>query len=232
MVHEMESWEKSSFITLTYNDANLKTASLVKEDLQLFLKRLRKSLSAEKRPIKYYACGEYGDLNERPHYHVIAFGIGPDDKELIETKWGKGFIQMRGVGYESAAYVAGYVMKKYSGPLAKQVYGDRQIPFQVCSKGLGKDWIQRNESYALDDCSITMRGAKMSLPRYYTKILGEKITDGLKEKKAFERIEKHRAFVKKRKLSPYNEVNYDKAQRETKALELKQKLERQKKGRL
>lgn len=232
IVHEMEEWENSSFVTLTYSEENLPGKSLVKEDLTLFLKRLRKSLDAEKRPLKYYACGEYGDLNERPHYHMIAFGIGPSDKKLIQEKWGKGFVSLKGVGYESAAYVAGYVMKKYSGKLAKEVYADRQIPFQVCSKALGKKWCLRNESYLLQDLSLTMRGTKMSLPRYYTKVLEDKITDSQINQKTLERSEKHKAFKEKRQIGPLSEADYDRAQRAQKGLEIKQKLERQKKGNL
>lgn len=63
---EASYWKDASFLTLTYNDENLPPdGSLVKADLQKFFKRLRKDLA---NPIKYYACGEYGDRFKRPHY--------------------------------------------------------------------------------------------------------------------------------------------------------------------
>jgi len=72
-VHEAQLHEKNSFITLTYDDKNLPTSkTLIKSHLQLFFKRLRKSIEPTK--IKFYACGEYGLENQRPHYHAIIFG--------------------------------------------------------------------------------------------------------------------------------------------------------------
>lgn len=64
---EQKNWDKASFITLTYDDDHLPSdASLHPEDLTLFWKRLRKNLDGRK--IKYFACGEYGDATQRPHY--------------------------------------------------------------------------------------------------------------------------------------------------------------------
>lgn len=47
---------------------------LDKRSLQLFMKRLRKQLykySDEK--IRYFACGEYGPVHFRPHFHILLF---------------------------------------------------------------------------------------------------------------------------------------------------------------
>ena len=85
LTNRRESWiirlieefktKKATFLTLTYNDENLVYAdgekpTLSKRDVQLFLKRLRKSL---KKSIKYYCVGEYGTRTNRPHYHFILF---------------------------------------------------------------------------------------------------------------------------------------------------------------
>lgn len=59
-------WKDACFLTLTYDNEHLPSDnSLHKEDLQKFFKRLRKDIDY---PIKYYACGEYGDRFKRPHY--------------------------------------------------------------------------------------------------------------------------------------------------------------------
>lgn len=80
-VHESQLHERNCFITLTYADMP-KNKSLNKKHLQDFWKRLRKSIYPKK--IRYFACGEYGDSFNRPHYHAIIFGydFGISDEEL------------------------------------------------------------------------------------------------------------------------------------------------------
>lgn len=75
IMHEAKFYKDNVFLTITYSPENLPAdGSIHKEDLQLFLKRLRKALGEEK--IRYFACGEYGEKYSRPHYHLIIFGIG------------------------------------------------------------------------------------------------------------------------------------------------------------
>lgn len=69
--------EQNCFLTLTYAPEHLpENGSLVKRDLTLFFKRLRKTYGEG---IRYFACGEYGERFDRPHYHVILFGFIPED---------------------------------------------------------------------------------------------------------------------------------------------------------
>lgn len=87
--------EENSFLTLTYNDKNLpEGGTLNLEDIQLFMKRLRKFLEPKK--IRFFQCGEYGKTKDehgnvitekyyiggirylipalgRPHHHIILF---------------------------------------------------------------------------------------------------------------------------------------------------------------
>lgn len=137
-VHEASEHPANSFITLTYNEENLpEDLSIHKEHLQKFFKRLRRHLERkaerEGTPVtrfKYYACGEYGDRNNRPHYHAILFGIDfYEDRELhsvkrgnylyrsptLEKLWPFGFSLIGEMSFESAAYVARYVRKKRKG---------------------------------------------------------------------------------------------------------------------
>lgn len=76
MSEEDKVASSSHFVTLTYNTQCVPITpngymTLDKEDLQKFFKRLRKNTGYEK--IKYYAVGEYGEKNQRPHYHAIVF---------------------------------------------------------------------------------------------------------------------------------------------------------------
>lgn len=74
---EAQKYQQNCFLTLTYEKSPL---FLKKRDLQLFLKRFRKAIYPHK--IKYFACGEYGSKNYRPHFHLIIFGYDFEDKYL------------------------------------------------------------------------------------------------------------------------------------------------------
>ncbi len=173
LLHESEFWDDTSFITLTYNDDFLPSdGSLVPRDLTLFFKRLRKDLEKDKRKIKYYACGEYGDIFGRPHYHAIVFGLSPKDKELIEENWPYGFVRVGTVTYDSCRYVAGYVQKKLYGKGA-DVYDEKGIlpPFARMSKGIGEEYVDKYWNKLWSQETVTVRGVPMGLPRYYKKKL-------------------------------------------------------------
>lgn len=103
------------FVTLTYDDEHLPLRDgkmvLVPKDVQDWLKRLRKEVDPVK--IRFYAVGEYGEEKERPHYHVMLFGIGPVVAQgAVERTWRKGLIHVGVVTHDSASYVAGYTVKK------------------------------------------------------------------------------------------------------------------------
>lgn len=134
---ESQNHTENAFITLTYSNEYLpEKRTLVKADLQKFWKKLRKHITPQK--ISYLACGEYGPKTLRPHYHAAVFGYWPKDfqpykknevgdmlytsKEL-EKIWGKGFVIVGNLTYESAAYIARYVYKK--------AYGGEQIPIKA-----------------------------------------------------------------------------------------------------
>lgn len=137
-VHEAQSHEANSFITLTFDEPTLGErpvpTSLRRADYQLFLKRLRKQLPGVR--LKYYFAGEYGELNGRPHYHAIIFGWDFPDKyhwqtkngekyyrsPLLEKVWPYGNSVIGNCTFESAAYVARYCMKKQTGKDSDQHY--------------------------------------------------------------------------------------------------------------
>lgn len=146
----LQSLENASncFLTLTYDNEHLpKPKSLVKRDLQLFFKRLRKSIYPQK--IQYLACGEYGSITRRPHYHIALFNYWPDDakqfkknenndilftSETLQKIWGKGFIIIGNLTYQSAAYIARYVAKKAFGADEITLKLNQQPEFITASK--------------------------------------------------------------------------------------------------
>lgn len=169
-LHEASLHEKNCFLTLTYSPDFLPcSGSLVKKDLQNFLKRLRFQLGNRK--IKMFGCGEYGSKSFRPHYHLILFGVGPDERDLFDKCWSNGFITVGSVTYDSCKYVAGYVQKKLYGKDASE-YGDMVAPYMVCSKHLAYEYVMQNKKQLLENMYVSVNGQKLALPRYYRKILG------------------------------------------------------------
>lgn len=180
--HELSYWSDSMFLTLTYNDQSLPDfGSLVKKDLQLFFKRLRKNI--DERRIKYFACGEYGDNNYRPHYHAIIFGLSlrKEDKEIVMASWDKcdwhkKSIRDNSFGLvepESIQYVCQYIDKKYSGKLEEEVYtyAGLETPFRLLSQGIGAQYAIDNQDQIKQLGYISHNGIKGSIPRYYIKKL-------------------------------------------------------------
>ena len=83
-VHEAALYDDNCFVTLTYNDENLPDPpSLVVRDCQLFMKKLRRRYEPKK--IRFFLCGEYGEMNRRPHYHAILFNHDFEDKVLWQN---------------------------------------------------------------------------------------------------------------------------------------------------
>lgn len=176
------------FITLTFRPQELpENGSVCKRDLQLFFKRLRKKIG----PFRYFACGEYGEEDQRPHYHAILFGHdfhadkvyfkkGTKGFPIYVSKtltdvWGKGFTTVQDVGFESARYVARYGAKSSKSPGAFDDPKGRAREFIVMSRGgrngpggIGLSWIRefgRSDVFPHDDCVV--EGRKVSPPRYY-----------------------------------------------------------------
>lgn len=81
-VLEAKQYKDNYFVTLTYDDSHLPDKnSLNPKDLQDFMKRLRKRFKGIK--IRFFACGEYGDISWRPHYHLLLFNLPLHDLSYV-----------------------------------------------------------------------------------------------------------------------------------------------------
>ncbi len=137
----------NSWATLTYRDPSECTEKQFKEghfipadyslrpsDVSKFIRALRKQNTDHK--IRYFYCGEYGDQNQRPHYHVCLFNHSFNDQQLfkddeglytytspsLEKVWPYGFSTVAELNFETASYTAGYCFKKITGERAKDHY--------------------------------------------------------------------------------------------------------------
>ena len=105
--------DSSIFITLTYDQENEpENRSLKREHLTKWIKKMKNDISSLGLPqFRYFAVGEYGEKNERPHYHVNAFGLGREWHKHIETTWPYGFVGVEDFTPQRAQYVVKYAVK-------------------------------------------------------------------------------------------------------------------------
>lgn len=156
---ETISHSENCFITLTYAQEHLPInnknhMTLFKRDLQLFIKRLRQQTGKK---LSYFLCGEYGPKTHRPHAHAIIFGYCPKDIKLnrfsaTENKmftseelskiWGKGYVAIEEVNYNTACYVARYVQKKAGiTPTKRKLTGQTEQKIDIDERN-GKEYIK------------------------------------------------------------------------------------------
>lgn len=184
---EAKLHKQTCFITLTYNNANLPdNGTLVKKDVQDFLKRLRKNLGVK---VRYYMCGEYGTLNSRPHYHICLFGYDFPDKTLykvnngyplynskiLDTLWQhKGWAVIGSLTYESAAYVARYILKKVLGQGSAFYDLLGIIPEYTCMSrrpGIAADYFDKYQADIFaHDYKMLFKNSLVRPPRYFDKM--------------------------------------------------------------
>lgn len=178
--HEFQIRKVASFITLTVDDCrasdfleekNLRhyckrcvkgnryikypiNYTLCKGLIQDFLKRLRDNIKNKYGvKIRYFGCGEYGEQEERPHYHILIFGFDFPDRrfykmsnkgfeinisDFLLEQWKYGIATVQNVNHKVCMYTAKYVMKKIKSnddiTLQEQYYG-REPEFLFMSKG-------------------------------------------------------------------------------------------------
>lgn len=201
---ESKYHDENYFLTLTYDEEHVPHSEYVdmetgeikdiltlhKKDLQDFNKRLRSALSRRgDSGFRFYACGEYGSLSARPHYHMIAFGLHLDDlikykdtktgtlynSPFLDKIWKNGHVVVGSVTFESCAYVSRYIMKKKKGQEA-DVYDYYNITpeFTVMSRkpGLARLYFEEHSESMYQFDGIVLPGGRFSQPpRYFDKLM-------------------------------------------------------------
>lgn len=199
--HEMQMHEDNCFVTLTYDDAHLispkrrgiaawQQYSVNVREMQLFMKRVRKRFGAG---VRFFACGEYGEGNGRPHYHAILFNLRFDDRklwkttdagmllyrsELLERLWPFGYSSVGAATFQSAAYVARYMMKKVKGADAVEAYApfvcpetgevfERAPEFAQGSQSIGKSWFEKYSSDVYPSDEVVVSAVPQKPPKFY-----------------------------------------------------------------
>lgn len=175
--------------------------SLVPDELTKFIKDLRRYYEYHFNwtGIRFYACGEYGSEGGRPHFHILAFNMPPlpdtrywfttDQHEKVyhseilqNNIWKKGICSVGELTWNSAAYVARYVVKKQKGvtkglvELCGNLVSGLEPEFTRMSRnpGIAHNYYDehKNEFYETDEIVISVRGKVRTIkpPRYYDKM--------------------------------------------------------------
>lgn len=217
MMHESIMHESSWFATLTYSDEEIPpNGSLRPSDLQSFFKNLRRDLPP--RSVSFYACGEYGEYTERPHYHAVLFGVEFLDKyrdpnpsrdtvwrsPSLERAWGRGITELGTLTMASASYVAGYVRKKVRKKDFENHYTrvddetgelfelEPEFARMSLRPAIGRRWIERywRDVYPRD--YVVVDGVECKPPRYYDKWMDAnhpEIMEGVRQRRWDEMVE-------------------------------------------
>jgi hypothetical protein len=194
-MHEASLYKDNCFITLTYDEEHLpEDYSLHYDDFQRFMKRLRKRYQGK--TIRFYMAGEYGENFGRPHFHACIFNLDFEDKylwqktdsgskiyrsKILEELWPFGYSSIGEVNFQSAAYVARYIMKKVTGDMAEQHYEEvnfttgeiiqRKPEFNKMSlkPGIGYKWYQKYKDDVYPHDYVIVNGKKCKPPKFYDK---------------------------------------------------------------
>lgn len=222
--------------------------TLNKKELSDFMKKLRRHYEYHYNHtgIRFYGAGEYGEKNGRPHYHICLFNMPIFTKlkeyktnelgqmiwlnEEIEKIWGKGFITLGRICWETAAYTARYMLKKQKGPNAEWWYKSqaKEPEFTIMSRkpGIAREYYEKNKSkiYENDEVPI-LRGSKAIMvrpPAYYDSLYDIENHDEMEEIKLNRRIRAEQA--ERNKLS-----RTSKTEQEVRLIEENKKIQQIKK---
>lgn len=177
------------------------TPFLNKNDFILFKKRLLERMRYKygHSGIRFFQCGEYGSKNGRPHFHAIFFNLPIPDLELVksvslggksycyykskmlEECWQKGFVMIGEVSWESASYVARYVVKKFHSEGAKayselcNAYDVPEQPGEFINMsrcpGIARRYYDENkDEFYKNDNIVLPNGRAVQPARYFDKL--------------------------------------------------------------
>lgn len=223
IMHERQMHESNCFITLTYETGKLPpNKSLEHRDYQLFMKRLRQHTARHHaRDVRFFMCGEYGEQEQRPHYHACIFNHDFTDRTLggksgsgeyyynsqtLEQLWGHGICSVQDLTQQTASYCARYIMKKALGENADTAYQHVDLETgeiiqrrpEYCAMslkpGIGAEWLKRYSADAYPHGYTVDNGVKRETPRYYDKLTKRtqpETIERLAERKAARARERH-----------------------------------------
>ena len=181
-------WQKhkyNAFVTLTYDDEAIehlaikmsdgtKGYSLSYRDFQLFMKRLRMNLKrlnpiGYEKDFKYLVAGEYGDEYNRPHLHILFFGLDFGLIKLFELSWQYGIIDSKPLKSGAIPYVCKYMTKGLNSKKLRELYDENNMerPFIKHSIRMGAEMYYNNEKEIREKKTLKWDNTEIPIRRYY-----------------------------------------------------------------
>lgn len=147
------------FVTLTYEEPPEEPGY---RDMQKFLNRLR---SAERRagnplPIRFLACGEFGERSGRFHYHALLWNAQSLERaNYLSQLWPQGFVHIGQVTPQSIRYTVRYTLKFQKKGLEVHAGWSRSPPLGENSmKALGERALKQGHVFIEPPTSLSVDG--------------------------------------------------------------------------
>lgn len=213
--YEERKSHSSFFVTLTYDNEHLPVQEFVepdtgavfyngvvdKRDVQLFMKRLRKSLDIKNIKLRYYLISEYGPQTFRPHYHGLFFLDSVvsvvDFHRACVSAWpycSPERLTVDFVTVERIRYCTEYCLTKNGIP----TYLTPNFRLMSRNPGIGAAYVDLMKGWHLADesrfFSPGFDGRNVNMPRYYrekiySKDIREQHSEDLSEQRLKEKID-------------------------------------------
>lgn len=151
-IYNLQSFDNHNKLSAKVESTEL--PYLCKRDVQLFIKRLRRyyeriktSKQIKNTEIRYFACGEYGPIHYRPHYHLILWTSDEQVQktlpQAVRSCWKLGRVSTETPRDDVSKYVAKYVNGNSYLP---EVYQSVKVkPFSLHSQHLGEKVFQSSK---------------------------------------------------------------------------------------
>lgn len=191
---------------------------LVKKDLQDYFKRVREHMRRRKspgheelrlcnmrgirvsrnaridlKPMRYFACGEYGSINKRPHMHICVFNVFPVHLEHGWNDWG--IVDIQPFNSNRAYYTAEYIMQSEDDRFNVECdcVDKNEKSFHVRSSFLGFSYIEDMKNWhllCLRERGLVhlMSGAKVAMPKSFKKEIYSDLELLILRQKTFEEV--------------------------------------------
>lgn len=202
----------SSFVTFTYDKWHLPKnelglATLKRDDLHKYIDNIRHKINnlpftpkGIRKDFSFFGSGEYGDTFQRPHYHVLFFGLDYQAcKKFFVDSWKKGTsIKVCPVSLGGVRYVVDYFTKNFcTGELAQKLYDNKGLerPFKIVSRGLGSELFYTHRDEIRKGLPLKLGSRYIPVPTYYKNLYSHFSDDEIfsrfsEQKKELLRLEK------------------------------------------
>lgn len=187
LMAEAHSTPPTFFLTLTYNNESVPLDSKGSFTFnRVHLKTLLREITRVK-PLRYFAIGEHGTDFERPHYHILTFGVDSYTlDEVLQKWWPYGYYTIGDHMNARIIYVAlfhtlksskypdEFVVMSRSPGIGCYFFCDCEKKGRKINKHLQVSNRLLEQMFRQDDpCYIILGNEKRLIPRYFIDLIGD-----------------------------------------------------------